>query len=422
MTAPGTRTVTQAIAARFLSFFRDRKGQLTPIIALAAVPLVAAVGAGIDYARTNAARTAMQAALDAAALMVAKDFEHSSGGSVTQNAAGYFNANFVRSDVQDLQVSATASSGSGGTSFALTATGTINTVLMEIAGFPTINLSVASKAWAATNGLGCVLALDPNASGAVTAQGSTVVNLNGCNLYDNSNNTTALSAGGSASLSALSVGVVGGVSGTSNIVTQQGLFTGVGQIGDPYSSVEMPSVGACTQRNFNAKSTVTIDPGVYCDGISLNAGAVVTMNPGIYIIDGGSLSINGGATLTGTGVTLFFTRHNSNSWATATINGNATVNLAPPNYGSMPGIVVFGDRGIPLGTTFKFNGGSTQYFGGAIYVPTGAINFSGGNGTSSSCTQIIGDTITFTGNSAVAINCSSYGTKPISPVLVKLTS
>jgi hypothetical protein len=87
--------------------------------------------------------------------MVAKDFEQSSGGSVSQNAPAYFNANFARSDVHCVEVDAAASSGSDGTSFALTATGTINTALMQVAGFSAINLSVASKAWAATTGLGC---------------------------------------------------------------------------------------------------------------------------------------------------------------------------------------------------------------------------------------------------------------------------
>ena len=77
---------------------------------------------------------------------------------------------------------------------------------------------------------------------------------------------------------------------------------------------------------------------------------------------------------------------------------------------------------MPLGTSFKFNGGASQYFGGAIYVPKGAIQFSGGMGTSTKCTQIIGDTVTFTGNSNVAINCSSYKTKPFSPTVVRLVS
>jgi hypothetical protein len=121
-------------------------------------------------------------------------------------------------------------------------------------------------------------------------------------------------------------------------------------------------------------------------------------------------------------VTLVFTKKNSNDWATATINGDATVMLTPPLFGPTAGIVIFGDRSIPLGSTFKFNGGASQYFGGAIYVPTAAITFAGGAGTSTSCTQIIGNTITFVGNSSLAVNCSNYKTKPFSVTVLKLTS
>jgi hypothetical protein len=77
---------------------------------------------------------------------------------------------------------------------------------------------------------------------------------------------------------------------------------------------------------------------------------------------------------------------------------------------------------MPTGTVFKFNGGATQYLGGAIYLPTAAVNFSGGASSSTNCTQLIGDTVTFTGNSGFALNCNNYGTKPFSPLVVKLTS
>ncbi len=405
----------------FSDLVRDRRAGVAPLVALSAIALVGAVGAGVDYGRANAARTAMQSALDSTALMLAKDVEQSPGSQVTQSAASYFDANFTRSDISNIQVSASASPGSSGTSLSLSATGTIGTVFMQLLGISSVNLSVTAGAWAATSGLGCVLSLDPTANSAVGAQGSTTVNLNGCNLYDNSSDATALSAGGSASITALSVGVVGGASGASNIITQDGLFTGQQPIGDPYVDASIPSFSGCDQNNFKAKSTVTISPGVYCNGISLNAGANVTLNPGIYYLDGGSLSVNGGATLTGSGVTLVFTKQTAASWATATVNGNATVNLTAPTDGPMSGIVIFGDRRIPVGTTFKFNGGSTQNFGGAIYIPTGAISFSGGNGTNTGCTQIIGDTITFTGNSSVTINCTSFGTRPISPTLIRLT-
>ena len=91
-------------------------------------------------------------------------------------------------------------------------------------------------------------------------------------------------------------------------------------------------------------------------------------------------------------------------------------------YGPTKGIVVFADRATPQGTSFKFNGGANQYFAGAIYVPTGAVNFSGGANTSTTCTQVIGDTVTFTGNSNLAIDCSRYNTRPFSSKTMRLSS
>ena len=125
--------------------------------------------------------------------------------------------------------------------------------------------------------------------------------------------------------------------------------------------------------------------------------------------------------MTGDGVTLVFTSKNRNGYATASINGNATIDLKPPKSGGTAGIVIFGDRNMPTGTSFSFNGGATQYLGGAIYLPKGAVSFSGGASTSTGCTQLIGNTVTFTGNSKFALNCNSYGTKPFSPLVVKLT-
>ena len=88
----------------------------------------------------------------------------------------------------------------------------------------------------------------------------------------------------------------------------------------------------------------------------------------------------------------------------------------------MAGVLMFGDRDIPVGTTYKFNGGATQYLGGAIYFPTGDVQFSGGGGTNTNCTQLIADTISFTGNSGLAINCAGYGVKPFSVTSVRLVS
>src|SRR5215472_17146481 len=56
--------------ARFLT---NARGGVAPLMAVIAVPVMAAVGMAVDYSRVNAARTAFQSALDATALMVSKD-------------------------------------------------------------------------------------------------------------------------------------------------------------------------------------------------------------------------------------------------------------------------------------------------------------------------------------------------------------
>jgi hypothetical protein len=75
--------------------------------------------------------------------------------------------------------------------------------------------------------------------------------------------------------------------------------------------------------------------------------------------------------------------------------------------------VIFGDRRAPVGTTYKFNGGTNQIFTGAVYLPSGAVQWAGGAATSTNCTQVIGDTVNFTGGAALTVNCANAGTRAI---------
>jgi Flp pilus assembly protein TadG len=399
-------------------FLRERKASVAPMLAFTTLPLLGLVGAAVDYSRVNSARTSMQAALDATVLMLAKATQNPNT-QITEQAQTYVVGNLITSNLSDISATATATAISGGIAVSGTATGTVSTLFMKALGFETLTITVKATALALSDGLGCVLALSPTASGAVTSQGSTAVTLNNCSLYDNSNHATALVAGGSSSLSALSVGVVGGISGAENITATQGIYSNMpAPVPDPYANDSYPAPPSSCQNQAPIHSITVLSPGFFC-GLTLNADANVTLAPGIYYIGKGGLSVNGNATLTGASVTLVFTASNG-QYGGATINGGATVNLTAPNFGPTAGIVIFGDRNMPIGTSFKLNGGSSQYFGGAVYVPNGAVEFSGNQGTSTKCTQIIGNTITFTGNSDVAINCSSYKTKPFSPYVVRL--
>jgi Flp pilus assembly protein TadG len=405
---------------RISRFVNDRQGNVAPIFAIAMIPVFGLMGSAVDYSRASSIKAAMQAATDATALSLVQSALTTPTGDVSDTATRIFRATFDRPDA--LQLHVTAVTDISGTA-TVSASAQMNTDFMGVVGVSTMTIgsrAVAKKT--AGDGSGCVLSLSKTASGAIVGQGSTTVALNNCSLYDNSNNASALTVGGSASVSALSVSVVGGISGSAAISTSQGIRTGVSPIADPYAGVSVPSFSGCDQTNFSGKNKITINPGVYCGGMQFNANADVTFNPGVYFIDRGTFSVNGGAILQGTGVTIIFTSSTGSDWPTAQINGGATVDLRPPTSGPLSGLVMFGDRRIPSGTAYKFNGGATQYLGGAVYFPTGAVDFAGGAGANTTCTQVIGDTVSFTGNSGLAINCAGYGTKPITPNNVRLMS
>lgn len=411
---------TNTFARSLRRIARDRRGGVAPLLAIGVIPLIMAVGAAVDYSRASSDKAAMQAALDSTALAMVR--------AVAQNtpapdAQALFDSLMTKSEVTGITVSSSSNTTGQGTTASLSAQGTLATEFMRIGGISQMTIGVSSSAYTQTLTDGCVLALNKTASPAISLGGSAAVGLSDCALYSNSTSATAVSIGGSASLTAEMIGAVGGVSASlSNVTLTNGIGTHLAPLIDPYASVQVPSFSGCTDTNVKVKVNTTIDPGVYCNGISINAGATLTLNPGVYYIDRGNLSINGGGSLIGTGVTLIFTSSTGMNYATASINGNATVNLTAPNSGSTAGIVIMMDRNAPAGTSLSLNGGSTQAFGGAIYAPTGAVTYTGGASTSSSCTQIIGDTVTFSGNSSVAINCSSYKTKPFGANTIRLSS
>ena len=399
---------------------RSTAGDVAPMFALAVIPVFGLMGMAVDYSHGAAMRAAMQAAVDATSLNLAKKASALTQEQLSQQVTDGFSATFSKPEMQSVAVSALYTAQDK--SLTVAATGLMKTNFLSIIGFSSLTIGARAVAKPVGDGTACVLALNSTAAGAITVQGNTTVNLSGCSLYSDSNSSSALTVGGTASLTALSVGVVGGISGNQSISTTKGVSTGLSPIPDPYAGVALPAVTGCDHHNFSAKDKMTISAGVYCGGMKFGAGADVTLNPGIYIIDQDDLAVNGGAKLTGTGVTIVFTSSTSTKWPTATINGGATVNLTPPTTGPTAGIVLYGDRNAPVGTAFTLDGGASQYFGGAVYLPKGAVKFSGGSSTGAGCTQVIGDTVTFTGNSGLAINCQGAATKPFGPTGVRLVS
>ena len=287
--------------------------------------------------------------------------------------------------------------------------------------FMSSNPRIGGRAVSALNGGGtpCVLALNDGNVTDLTISGTPTLNIPGCDLYVNSSNAGgALTLSGNANINANSTHVVGGIaiSGNATLNDSNGTFDNTGSpVPDPFASASFTMPGGCDVNSYSG-SPATISPGVYCGGFTINSGTNVTMQPGIYYINGGSFKINGGGSLTGTGVTIVLTGSGSD-YATVTINSTATVSLnncdpSSPCPGPIDGLAFFQDRNAPpsppVGNGNTFNGGSTMNINGGIYFPEQRVTYTGGAETGGSiCTQLVANTIKITGETNFSGNCSA---------------
>jgi Flp pilus assembly protein TadG len=411
-------------------FRKSRHGNIAIITGLMLPVLLGFAALGTEGGLWYFTHQSEQAAADSAAISAATLYGETNTGDITTQAKGVTATYGFTDGSNSTAVTVNRPPTSG------THTNAQNAVEVKVSQvqtrllsqlWDTSTLTITARAVAlASGGAGCVLALDPTASGSAGEQGVVGIDLKACSVYDNSNSGSAVSVGGTASLDALSVNVVGGVYGSANITTTDGINTGQTPAQDPYANVNPPSPSSsCSQTNYSTHGTVTLDPGVYCGGINLGAGANVTLNPGTYYLTNqgnnnlGDLVMDGQSSLSGTGVTIVFTSKGSN-YGSAKISGGATVNLSAPTSGPLSGIVFFGDRNEPTGTVFKITGGTSQTFTGAIYLPKAALQYAGGANNFSGCTQVIADTITFVGSSNLAINCTGDGIQQIGNTAARL--
>src|SRR5258706_8811175 len=395
-------------------FRRDQSGSYIIVVALAMPVLVGFAGLGTEVGWWLYSHKNMQSAADSAAVSAATAGSNLNAEAGTVTALYGFTNGTTHVTVTVNQPPSTGNYTSSPQAVEVIISQPQPRLLSAL--FGTDPVPIKARAVALPNaGTGCVLALDPTASSAVKVSGANQLNLINCNLYSDSNASPSLNVSGSATVSANQVGVVGEISGASNITATNGIRTGMRPIVDPYANVSPPSEPSCSNTkitvNSNGKNT-SLSPGCYSGSITVNAGATLNLSPGIYYLDGANLSVAGNATITGAGVTLVFTGSGS-SWGTASIGSNAIVSLTAPTSGATQGIVMYGDRNMPVGTTFNLTGGGTQNFGGAIYLPKASLNFSGGDGTTTSCTKIIADTIAFTGSSNLQVNFAAPGTAAI---------
>jgi hypothetical protein len=191
-------------------------------------------------------------------------------------------------------------------------------------------------------------------------------------------------------------------------------------IDDPLvNKFSIPSYSSCTANNFkvNNGTTVTIPPGTYCGGITITGSVQnIVFSPGQFILVGGGLSVNGGANISGSGVTFFDTYPGTqtNKYAGIGINGSGTVDLSAPTTGTYKGLLMYQDPRVAWSSS---NGsivqGTNAVYDGIIYFPTTDLQYSGSSSTNANgtdgYTMLIGYDIKINGNAKVNSDYSVLG-------------
>jgi Flp pilus assembly protein TadG len=142
---------------------RDTDGNIAVIFALATLPVVGAVGAAVDYSRVNSDRTAMQAAVDATALMLSKQIATLTTSQINEKASSYFAALYTRPQVTNISVTPTYTT-TDTSQIVVAASGTVKASFVGLIGIPTIKIGASSTVKWGNSRLRVALVLDTTGS------------------------------------------------------------------------------------------------------------------------------------------------------------------------------------------------------------------------------------------------------------------
>lgn len=423
-----------------------KRGFVAVTTALVITGLLAFTGLAFDVGYLQWSRMSAQAAADAAAMGGLRELELGNTGNITTAGLNDAGLNGYVNGTAHATVAINSpplSGGYQGDAHAVEAivSRTLPTYFMMIVGANSVQISARAVArTTSTSGSigGCIFGLDPTARRAVQIAGANNV-VSACGFLVNSNDAQAFEMEGSETLhlgSHAMVGVYGGwqLNGQSVIDDAYNRPTNpvksTSRIADPLASVPVPSAGPVVSSqpvNYDMNNTpanYTLQPGVYCGGVTVNNTGNITykMAAGTYIMAGGGLRFQSQAIIDATaGVTIYNTSAsaahmwgcgNTSPYAPISIDGQANLTMKAPVSGPYTGIALFEDRDTavtgsnPTSHPNKIVGGSSTSIDGALYFKNTQLQFSGNN-SSAGYMVIVADMVEINGNSTFGNNYST---------------
>ncbi len=416
-------------------FWRDQSGGISIMYGAVLPGLIGLTGLGVETGFWYYAKRDLQTQADAGSLGGVWEIAWNRDDEVTASATNETVRNGFPNDIAFTTITVNNPPTSGpevGNDNAVEVILTQDYDPMFSGLFRSSDVTIAARAVSTliAQGEACILALNGTISDAAETTGNTTINAPDCTIAANSDADDAISFSGSADVLFESAWTSGGIDGypDPDVTLLDGANENMWPIEDPYENLPDDAPNGCEvngNQNINGAAFFTADGGeeTICGNIAIHNGAVVDFAPGTYWMKGSNLDINGGLVTClacepgGDGVTFVFTTPNNgnvNQIGTVQINGNATVILNAPldSPTDHDGVLFFQDPDTPSQNNNRaiFNGGAGTILNGAIYWPNNEVQWSGNNTLASTCTLIVADTVTLTGNSGFSVaNCAEQG-------------
>ncbi|ACP23345.1 putative transmembrane protein (plasmid) [Sinorhizobium fredii NGR234] len=132
----------QLIAGRMATMVSDRGGNVALTVAICIIPMILAVGAGLDYTRAYNVQSRMQSDLDAALVAAIKEIDEYDEDEIAEKIKDWFDAQSEKQsatyDLTEITVD------KSGHTITASASGTVPTTLMTLADIKTVPVGVIS--------------------------------------------------------------------------------------------------------------------------------------------------------------------------------------------------------------------------------------------------------------------------------------
>jgi len=429
---------------------RCRRGSAAFATVVAMIPLIGAVALGGEAGTWYVTRQRAQSAADAAAVSGAMKLACSLAGSSCTDAQsvtyrgkqfaaqnGFCNAgdtsypgarcatSLPSGTSQTVTIaSLTSWAGVSGNFVQATVSQQQPGYLANLLGLSTVTIGATGVAQVQTlTKPPCALSL----TGSISFQGSPNINAPNCSMASNDPNANALNfTGGGMTMNLSGLSAAGGCTGAASFCNTALLYAP--PVSNPFSALDTalttmcganPSLPAkcglpvCSGSGFTAYTAATPCTN---DGVKTKGNNAVTLNAGVYFISG-TLTLTGGSSITGSGVTLIFlpgSTIDTKGGGTLTITGPSTApstSSLPSAFQSSAALFQYMAVYDASSTAVTFGGNSNINLTGNIYAPTAAvtfqgnptINLSGGGG----CGELIAASISFNGNATFNSGCPS---------------